>query len=426
MGLKDWLEHSWNALTAQDKRPYISEVLNSPSSGYRPDRIRPSYGVDRTIINAIYTRISIDAAAVSLKHVRVDENEQYVETIKSGLDNCLEVEANIDQTGRAFIQDLVYSLCDEGVVAVIPTETDVDPESGAFQILQMRVGKIIQWFPEHIQVEIYNDKTGQKSQYYFAKRACCIIENPLYMVMNAPNSTARRLGRKLALLDKMNEDSGSGKLDIIIQLPYIIKTPQRKAQAELRRKDIEMQLAGSKYGIAYTDGTERITQLNRPAENNLLAQIEYDRNELFSQLGMVEDIFKGTADESVMLNYHNRTIEPILSAITDEMRRKFISKTGRTQGQTIRFFRDPFRLVPVEQLSEIADKMTRNEIMSPNEIRAIIGYKPSKDSKSDELRNRNIQDPDAGSEDNTPKEETPAESNSDEDRLNRALENVKL
>lgn len=361
------------------------------SYSYRPDRPRFTRGNERSIVNSIYNRISIDCSSVAIQHVRLDENGRFIESMNSHLNDCFTVEANIDQTGRAFFQDAVMSLLDEGCIAIVPVETTVNPDiSSAYDIYTMRVGKIVNWYPKHVAVEIYNDDTGQKQTIIRPKRSVAIVENPFYSVMNEPNSTLQRLVRKLNLLDYVDEQTSSGKLDLIIQLPYVIKTDARKRQAESRRKDIEDQLSGSKYGIAYTDGTERITQLNRPVENNLMTQIEYLTRMLFSQLGITETVLDGTADEKTMLNYTNRTIEPILSAITDEMKRKFLSKTARSQHQSIAFFRDPFRLVPVDQIAEIADKFTRNEIMSSNEIRQIVGMKPSDDPRADELRNKNL------------------------------------
>ena len=332
----------------------------------------------------------MDAAAIDIKHVRLDDDDRYIETIDSGLNECLSLEANIDQTGRAFVQDVVMSMLDEGAVAIVPVDTMGDPYLGAYNIETMRTGKIVQWYPSHVRVSVYNDRTGNKEEITVAKRSVAIVENPLYSVMNEPNSTLQRLIRKLSLLDAVDEQSSAGKLDLIVQLPYIIKTEARRNQAEQRRKDIETQLAGSKYGIAYTDGTEKITQLNRPIENNLMKQIEYLTSMLFSQLGLTQGILDGSADEKTMLNYYNRTIEPIMSAIADEMKRKFLTKTARSQHQSIEFFRDPFKLTPVSDLAEIADKMTRNEIMTSNEIRQVIGMKPSDDPEADELRNKNL------------------------------------
>jgi len=351
-------------------------------------------GNERSIVTSVYNRIAMDAASVSIRHIRMDENRQFIETINSGLNSCFNLEANIDQTGRLFVQDAVMSMLDEGCVALVPVDTSLDPKvSNSYDILSIRTAKILQWQPAHIQIRIYNDKTGQKEDIYVPKSMVAIIENPLYAVINEPNSTMQRLIRKLNLLDSIDDQSGRGKLDLIMQLPYVIKTEARKQQAEKRMKDIEDQLSGSTYGIAYTDGTEKIVQLNRPIGNNLMGQIEYLTSMLYSQLGITQSILDGTADEKTMLNYHNRTIEPIISSITDEMKRKFLTKTARSQNQSITFFRDPFKLVPVNDLAEIADKFTRNEILTSNEVRQIIGMKPSTDPKADELRNKNITQP---------------------------------
>ena len=385
------LKSAWNAFFNKDPTNEWQDIGSSYS--YRPDRMRFSRGNERTIVTAVLNRIAMDVAAVDIRHVRLDDNGRFSEFVDSGLNNCLDVEANTDQTGRAFIQDVVQSMFDEGCVAIVPTDTDDNPTTGmpgSFDIDAMRTGKIVRWFPQHVRVEVYNEHTGRREEITLPKRSVAIVENPLYSVMNEPNSTLQRLIRKLSLLDIIDENNGSGKLDLIIQLPYIIKTEARKKQAEARRTDIERQLAGSKYGIAYTDGTEHITQLNRAAENNLMGQIEYLTSMLYSQLGITQEIMNGTADDKTMLNYNNRTVEPILSAIADEMKRKFLTKTARTQGQSIEFFRDPFRLVPVSEISEIADKFTRNEIMTSNEIRQIIGMKPSDDPGADELRNKNL------------------------------------
>lgn len=380
---------AWNVFLNRDPTKYnYSEIGTSYS--YRPDRVRFTRGSERTIVNSIYNRIAMDAAAIDIKHVRLDDNDRYIETIDSGLNNCLSLEANLDQTGRSFVQDVVMSMLDEGVVAIVPIDTVGDPYMGAYSIETMRTGKIVQWHPYHVRVSVYNERTGQKEEITVSKRSVAIIENPLYSVMNEPNSTLQRLIRKLSLLDAVDEQSSAGKLDLIVQLPYIIKTEARRAQAEQRRSDIEKQLAGSKYGIAYTDGTERITQLNRPIENNLMKQIEYLTSMLFSQLGLTQGILDGSADEKTMLNYYNRTIEPIMSAISDEMKRKFLTRTARSQRQSIEFFRDPFKLTPVSDLAEIADKMTRNEIMTSNEVRQVIGMKPSDNPEADELRNKNL------------------------------------
>ena len=387
------LKHAWNAFFNKDPTTVTWNTSLGSGSGYRPDRLHLTRGNERSIISAVYNRIAIDTSTIEIKHCRLDDNDRYLETIDSGLNNCLSVEANIDQTGRAFMQDVVMSMLDEGCVAICPIDTDKDPVDGSFSIETMRTGKILEWYPRHVKVRAYNDRTGQKEDVIFPKSAVAIVENPLYAVMNEPNSTMQRLIRKLSLLDVIDEQNGSGKLDLIIQLPYIIKTEARRQQAENRRKDIENQLAGSKYGIAYTDGTEHITQLNRPVENNLFQQIEYLQNLLFSQLGITQGILDGSADDKTMLNYYNRTIEPILSAIADEMKRKFLTKTARTQKQSIEFFRDPFKLVPVADIAEIADKMTRNEVMTSNEIRQVVGMKPSADPKADELRNSNLSEP---------------------------------
>ena len=366
---------------------------------YRPDRVRFSRGNERSIVTSVYNRIAMDVASIAIKHCRIDKNGRYIEDIRSGLNDCLTIEANIDQTGRAFIQDAVMSMFDEGAVALVPVDTSIDPrKSNSFDVLSMRTGKILEWYPAHVKVRVYNDRTGRKEDITLPKKTVAIVENPLYAVINEPNSTMQRLIRKLNILDAIDEQSGSGKLDLIIQLPYVIKSEARQQQAEKRRKDIEDQLKGP-YGIAYTDGTEKITQLNRPVENNLMKQIEYLLNQLYGQIGMTPSVLDGTASEQEMLNYNNRTIEPILSAIVGAMRRSFLTKTARTQGQTVMFFRDHFKLVPVSQIAEIADKFTRNEILSSNEIRQIIGMKPSDDPKADQLVNSNIAQPnDAGGE----------------------------
>lgn len=391
MALMDRLKHAWN--TFKNKDPTQVNWNIGPSYGYRPDRMRYTRGNERSIVTAVYNRIAMDVAAVNLKHIRLDENDRYKETIDSGLNNCLSVEANLDQTGRAFIQDLVASMLDEGCVAAVPTDADDEPEdSGSFKVYTLRTGKILEWYPRYVKVEVYNEQEGQRQQIIIPKSTVPLIENPMYSVMNEPNSIYQRLVRKLTLLDVVDEQTSSGKLDLIIQLPYIIKTEARREQAEKRRKDIEKQLSEGKYGIAYTDGTERITQLNRPVENNLMKQIEYLTSMFFSQLGITQSILDGTADEKTMLNYYNRTIEPILSAIADEMKRKFLTPTARSQKQTIAYFRDPFKLVPVNDIAEIADKFTRNEIMTSNEIRQVIGMKPSSDPNADVLRNKNLSD----------------------------------
>lgn len=386
------LKHAWNAFLNKDPTSFYRDIGISHS--YRPDRPRLTRGNERSIVTSVYNRIALDAAAINVQHVRLDENNRFLSVIDSGLNDCLTVEANIDQTGRSFIQDAVMSMLDEGSVAIVPVDTTFNPEiTGSYDINSMRTGKILDWYPNHVRVRVYNEKTGLKEDIELPKKTVAIVENPLYAVINEPNSTMQRLVRKLNLLDVVDEQSSSGKLDLIIQLPYVIKTEARRQQAENRRKDIENQLAGSKYGIAYTDGTERITQLNRSVENNLMKQIEYLTSMLYSQLGITQSILDGTADDKTMLNYYNRTIEPILSAIVDEMKRKFLTKTARSQLQSISFFRDPFKLVPVNEISEIADKFTRNEIMTSNEIRQIIGIKPSDDPKADELRNKNLSEP---------------------------------
>jgi len=388
------LKRAWNVFNNnRDPTVYYRDIGSSYS--YRPDRARFSRGNERSIVTSVYNRIAMDVAAIDIRHVQLDENGRYSKTRESGLNTCLTIEANKDQTGRAFKQDIVMSLLDEGCVAIVPVDTNYDPtQTDSYDILSLRVGKIVDWYPDHVKVRLYNDRTGRKEEVILQKSDVGIIENPLYAIVNEPNSTMQRLIRKLNLLDSIDEQSGSGKLDLIIQLPYIIKSEARKKQAEDRRKDIEMQLSGSKYGIAYTDGTERITQLNRPVENNLMKQIEYLTSMLYSQLGINQSVLDGTADEKTMLNYTNRTIEPIVSAIVDEVKRKFLTKTARTQRQSICYFNDPFKLVPVSEIAEIADKFTRNEIMSSNEIRQVIGLNPSDDPKADELINSNLNHPD--------------------------------
>lgn len=389
MDLMTRIKRGWNAFRNRD--PTRDYYDYGTSYYYRPDRPMFTRGNERSIATSVYNRIALDASTVAIQHVRLDENGRFSSVIESGLNNCLNLDANLDQTGRAFLQDAVMSMLDEGCVALVPVVTDIDPEkSNSYDILSMRTGRIIEWRPAHVKVRVYNEETGKKEDVMLPKSMVAIVENPLYAVINEPNSTMQRLIRKLSLLDVTDEQTASGKLDLIIQLPYVIKTEARQKQAEERRKAIEMQLASSKYGIAYTDGTERITQLNRPAENNLMKQIEYLTNLLYSQLGITQAIMDGTADDKTMLNYNNRTIEPIVSAIVDELKRKFLTKTARSQGQSIMFFRDPFRLVPVNDIAEIADKFTRNEIMTSNEIRQIIGMKPSDDPKADKLINSNI------------------------------------
>lgn len=392
MGLANRLQHAWNAFLNRDPTLFKYDVGTGYS--YRPDRSRLSHGNDRSIVTSIFNRIALDVSSINIQHVQLDENNRFQQVLKSGLNTCLSLEANVDQTGRAFIQDVVMSMLDEGCVAMVPTNTDDDPiQHDGFGVLSMRTGKILDWYPKHVKVRVYNEEKGLKEDILLPKSMVAIVENPLYAVINEPNSTMQRLIRKLNLLDVVDEQSSSGKLDLIIQLPYIIKTDARRQQAEARRKDIEQQLSGSKYGIAYTDGTERITQLNRSVENNLLKQIEYLTSMLYSQLGITQSVLDGTADDKTMLNYYNRTIEPIISAITDEMKRKFLTKTARSQRKSILFFRDPFKLVPVSELAEIADKFTRNEIATSNEMRQAIGWKPSNDPKADELINSNISQP---------------------------------
>ena len=390
------LKHAWNAFINNDTTTNYRDVGIGYS--YRPDRPRLTRGNERSIVNSVYNRIALDASAMDIQHVRVDKNNRFLSVIDSGLNNCLTLDANIDQTSRAFMQDVVMSMFDEGSVALVPIDTTDDPTiTGSYDINSMRTGQILEWYPKHVKIRVYNENTGQKEDITIPKSTVSIIENPLYSVMNEPNSTMQRLIRKLNLLDVIDEQSGSGKLDLIIQLPYVIKTEARRQQAENRRKDIENQLSGSKYGIAYTDGTEHVTQLNRSVGNNLMTQIEYLTSMLYSQLGITQSVLDGTANEETMLNYYNRTIEPILSAIVDEMKRKFLTKTARSQLQSISFFRNPFKLVPVNEIAEIADKFTRNEIMTSNEFRQIIGMKPLDDPKADELRNKNL---------SAPKEET--------------------
>lgn len=385
------LQHGWNAFIGRDPTNYVPRFDIGYSSSYRPDRVRLTRGHERSIVTSVYNRIAIDVASVNIEHVRLDYDGRFIETIDSGLQNALTLDANIDQTGRAFVIDLVMSMFDEGCVAVVPTDTTSNPvNSNAYDILTLRTGKVVEWYPEHVKVRLYNERTGRQEEIVLPKKMVAIIENPLYSVMNEPNSVAKRLIRKLNILDAVDEQSGSGKLDLIIGLPYVIKTEARREQAERRRKDIEEQLSGSKYGIAYTDGTEHITQLNRSVENNMFNQIQYLTEMLYNQLGMTKGVFDGTATEEEMLNYQSRTIEPIVSAITEEMSRKFLTKTARSQNQTIMFFTDPFSLTPTEKLAEIADKLTRNAILSSNELRAIIGYKPVDDQRADELSNKNI------------------------------------
>ena len=383
---------AWNAFMNRDPTNYRGSI--GPSYGYRPDRPRLTRGNERSIVTAIFNRIAMDVSSINIRHCILDEDGRFQSVKESGLNNCLSLEANLDQTGRAFIQDVVMSMLDEGCVAIIPVDTSFNPsDTTGFDILSLRTGKILEWYPAHVKVRVYNERNGKKEELVLPKHTVGIIENPLYAVINEPNSTMQRLIRKLNLLDIVDEQSSAGKLDLIIQLPYLLKTDARREQAEKRRKDIEMQLSGSKYGIAYTDGSEKVTQLNRPVENNLMKQVEYLTNMVYSQIGITQTILEGTADEQTMLNYTNRCIEPIISAIVDEMKRKFLSKTARTRSQTIMFFRDPFKLVPVNNIAEITDKFTRNEVMTANEIRQIIGMKPSSDPKADQLVNSNISQP---------------------------------
>lgn len=390
------LKHAWNAFFSRD--PTFTRYEYGPGYSSRPDKVRSVSGGDRTIATAIFNRIALDATSIDIKHVRLDEHGRYLEDMPSCLNDILDLSANIDQTGRAFRHDIYSSMLDEGYVAIVPVDTTIDPKkSASFEIESARTGRIVEWLPEHVRVNVYNERVGRREDIIVPKKTTAIVENPFYSVMNESSSVMKRLLRKLALLDAIDEQSSSGKLDLIIQLPYVIKTEQRRQEADRRRQDIANQLSGSKYGIAYTDGTERITQLNRPVENNLMKQIEYLTSMLYGQLGITQGIMDGTADATTMLNYFNRVIEPIVSAVVDEMKRKFLSKTARKQHQTIMYFRDPFKLVPAEQLAEISDKLTRNEIATSNEIRQVIGWKPSKDPKADELRNKNLSEPSGAS-----------------------------
>lgn len=390
-GFASRIKHAWNAFLNLDLEEQFRSYGSGSSYGVRPDRVRLNVSNERSIISSIYTRLSIDTAAVDIRHVRLDDDKRYLDDIDSGLNNCLTLEANLDQAARAFRQDIALTLFDRGVAAIVPVDTTINPSvSGSFDIKTLRVGEIVAWYPKHVRVNLYNEATGRREEITLEKKFVAIVENPLFSVMNEPNSTLQRLIRKLNLLDAVDEQSSSGKLDMIIQLPYVIKSEARRTQAEQRRKDIEFQLKGSQYGIAYTDGTEKITQLNRPAENNLLKQVEYLTNMLYSQLGLTEEVMNGTADEKAMLNYMNRTIEPILAAIVEAMRRTFLTKTARSQNQSILYFRDPFRLVPITDVAEIADKFTRNKIASANDMRVAIGWKPSKDPEADKLVNANM------------------------------------
>lgn len=393
MGLLDRLAHAWNAFKQVEEPNFKAPtyVNLGYSSTNRPDRMYFTRGNERSIVTAIYNRIAIDVANIDIKHVKVDDHGRYISDVDSGLNNCLTLEANKDQTAKAFIQDTVQSLFDEGCIAIVPIDTDVDiTKTSSIDYETIRVGKITQWYPDDVKLEVYNDKLGYKQEIVMPKNKVCIIENPLYSIMNSQNSTLQRLIRKLNILDAIDEQSGSGKLDMIIQVPYIIKTDARRQQADKRRKDIEDQLNNSKYGIAYTDGTEKVIQLNRPVDNNLMSQIEYLTSMLYSQLGITQEVLNGTADEKTMLNYMNRTVKPIVGALVDEIKRKFLTKWARTQKQTIMYFYDPFKLVPITSLADIADKFTRNEIMSPNEMRQIVGLPPVNDPRAEELRNRNI------------------------------------
>lgn len=419
MSIGERLQHAWNAFLSRDPTPDYREYGMSYS--YRPDRPRLTKGNERSIITSVINRIAMDAASIEIRHVQLDENDRYIGTIKSGLDDCLTIEANIDQTGRAFRQDVFVSMMDEGCVAIVPVDTDRDPDiTGSFKIETIRTGKILEWRPNTVKVRVYNDRTGQPQDIVVPKKTVGIVENPLYAVMNEPSSTLQRLVRKLNLLDAIDEQSGSGKLDLIIQLPYVIKTEARRQQADKRRSDIESQLSGSKYGIAYTDGTERITQLNRPVENNLMKQVEFLTSTLYSQLGITQSIMDGTADEKTMINYDNRTVEPFVSAVVDELKRKFLTKTARTQRQSVMFFRDPFKLVPVTELATIADTFTRNEIMSSNEVRHIIGLKPSSDPSADQLRNKNLSQ--SKEELSATNEETPTPPNLNKEEIQNGYE----
>lgn len=394
----DRIKHAWNAFMNRD--PTNSDYNHGPSNSYRPDRVKTKPINERSIIASVYNRIALDVADTTIQHVKVDDNGRFLEVYDSGLNDCLTIEANVDQTSKAFIQDVVISMFDEGCVAIVPVDTSLNPtQTGSFDIRSLRTGKILQWYPNMVKVQLYNERRGQKEELILPKNIVAIVENPFYLVMNEPNSTLKRLIHKLNLLDAVDEQSSSGKLDLIIQLPYVIRSDARKNQAEQRRKDIETQLAGSKYGIAYTDGTEKITQLNRSVENNLMKQIEYLTNLLYSQLGLSQSIFDGTASNEVLTNYYSRTVEPVVAAIVDEMKRKFLTKTARSQHQTIYYFRDPFKFIPVAQISEIADKFTRNEIMTSNEVRQIIGMKAVNDPRADELSNKNLSQPNGPEQD---------------------------
>lgn len=391
MAILDRLKNAWNTFANEDKALTKAPEYLGPVASFKPDRSRMTYTNERSLVSSIYTRLSMDVSDVELRHIRVDENEQFIENIDSGMNECFNVEANLDQGARAFRQDMALTLFDQGVIAIVPVDTTVNPiNNNTYDIRTMRVGVITQWYPEHVRVQLYRQSTGQREEVTLPKTAVAIVENPLYMVMNEPNSTLQRLIRKLNLLDAVDEQSGSGKLDLIIQLPYVIKSEARRQQAEQRREDIEFQLKSSKYGIAYTDGTEKITQLNRPAENNLMGQIEYLTELLYSQLGLTKSVFDGTASEQEMLNYHNRTIAPIMDAISEALTRTFLTRTARSQKQRVAYFRDPFKLVPVTDLADLADKFTRNEILTSNEVRGIVGFKPVNTEAANELRNKNL------------------------------------
>ena len=415
MKFTERLKHAWNAFSGRDPTEELFQYQNIGTASYasRPDRMHFSRGNEKSIVTSVYNRIAMDVAAITIKHVRLDENGRMSSVIDSGLNYCLNTEANIDQTGRALIQDCIMSMLDEGCVALVPIDTTIDPDySMSYDIKTMRTGKILEWYPYHVRVRLYNDRTGKKEEILVPKASTVIVENPLYAVINEPNSTMQRLIRKLNILDAIDEQSGAGKLDLIIQLPYVIKSKARQEQAEQRRAAIEEQLSDSKYGIAYTDGTERITQLNRSVNNNLMSQIEYLTSMLYSQLGITTSVMDGSADEKTLINYYDRTIEPIISALVDEIKRKFLSKTARSQNQSVMFFRDPFRLVPMSEISEMADKFTRNEIMTSNEIRQVIGLKPSTDPDADTLRNKNLNA--SSEESNEPVYSTEEEQNQNE------------
>lgn len=404
MAILQQLKHAWNAFTKQEK---VVSYSSGMTFSQRPDRVRPRLGNERTIISSIYTRLALDVAGIDIRHVRLDDQDRYLEDMKSGLNECLTLEANIDQAAQHFRQDIASKLFEKGHAAIVPIDTTISPEtSGGYDILTMRVGHVISWMPDDVLVRVYNKDKGHYEDVPISKRACAIVENPLYDVMNEPNSTLQRLIRKLGQLDAIDEQSSSGKLDIIIQLPYVVKSQSRRDQADKRRTDLEHQMSGSKYGIAYIDGTEKVTQLNRPAENNMLKQIEFLVDMLYGQLGLTPEIMNGTADEKAMLNYRNRTIQPIANSIVEAMRRTFLTKTARSQKQSIKYFFDPFKLVPLNDIAEIADKLTRNEVVSANELRGFMGIKPSRDPKADELHNSNMPDPTPAPSEPIPKQPT--------------------